>query len=261
MTSDDFPIFCDLWLEAHSFMPGGKAFSDRAKTMIFDALSCYPLEDIERAIAEHVRVGKFAPTPADISVLLDKGRPQHLGADEAWSLALLSMDDDETVILTSEIAQARYVAWHIAEEGDLTGARMAFRDAYNRLLASSSRPPSWYVSEGNIKSRIPEAVKSAVLMGRLPQGYEQKYLHLGAPEAQVSGLLEHAQKRTQSPVGREDWQSVKAKLAAMQHADAVQKLAEREQREGERLKFEDHRAKQLSGVADYVSRLIKDESH
>jgi predicted short-subunit dehydrogenase-like oxidoreductase (DUF2520 family) len=92
------------------------------------------------------------------------------------------------------------------------------------------------------------------MLGRLPPGAEKSYLHLAAPDAPVAGLLEHTNKRTQSPVGREDWQSVKAQLASMQHIEAAKKAAEREQREQERLEFEARKEAQLTLLANHAPK-------
>lgn len=99
----------------------------------------------------------------------DDGRP---GADEAWGLVLAAMEDErESVVWTDEMAQASAAAQELINVRDKTGARMAFRAAYERLCKESRErhlPPRWSLSPGSDTSRRAAAIVSAVEAGKLP---------------------------------------------------------------------------------------------
>lgn len=160
----------------------------------WNALVDFEIADIERASAKHLRTSKFFPAIAEIVNAIPSNRLRHVGADEAWSIAKASFDESTTVIMTKEIAEARAIASELYDT-DKTGARMAFKSAYDRILAATDTAPSWYVSEGYDKSRRIDAVKLAVQQGRLPHSTISKY-RIEAPRATVAGLIEDANNRT-----------------------------------------------------------------
>lgn len=73
-----------------------------------------------------------------------------MNADEAW--ATVPKSEQETAILTKETAEALAVAQPLLNDGDKIGARMAFKDAYSRLIEKAkamSRKPVYFVSLGS----------------------------------------------------------------------------------------------------------------
>jgi hypothetical protein len=132
-------------------------------------LEPYPLDAVLRAISMHVATSEFAPTPAALLKHLPKmsdGRPE---VDEAWAIALRSRDECETVVWTTEIAEAFEVAKPVLD-GDEIGARMAFKAAYARITDASrrvNRPVQWVVSQGHDAARRLEVVEQAVREGRI----------------------------------------------------------------------------------------------
>ncbi|MFJ3114912.1 hypothetical protein ACIPI6_00135 [Pseudomonas protegens] len=104
------------------------------------------------------------------------GRP---GKDEAWSIALTASDEVETVVMTSEVQQAMTAAAPILRLGDKVGARMAFMDAYTRLVTAAraeSAPVCWSVSLGFDPGRRVLAIESAVRMQLITQQAGTQYL-------------------------------------------------------------------------------------
>ena len=97
-----------------------------------DELMAYPLE-LSRAALIRVRRECRRLTLADILERIETadGRPL---ADEAWATAILAMEESETFIWTLETQQAFAVARPLVEINDRVGARMAFHDAYARLV-------------------------------------------------------------------------------------------------------------------------------
>lgn len=110
------------------------------------------------------------------------GRP---GANEAWALALQAFDENATVILNDEIIEAMGSARPSMDSGDDTGARMAFRDAYERIVRESrslGERPSWYPSLGHDPDLREDAVKAACERGLLTNKQAQNYLSLPLSE-------------------------------------------------------------------------------
>lgn len=142
-------------------------------------LQPYPLPVVASAFQAYCdEVGEFAPIPAGIAMrckLMD-GRP---GAEEAWAIALTSRDETDTVVWTAECAEAFALCSPVLNMGDEVGARMAFKEAYTRIVAKARAehlPAVWSVSEGWDQVKRVATVKKAVAAGLLP-----------AP--QVAGLL------------------------------------------------------------------------
>ncbi len=145
--------------------------------IFFRALQPYTFEQVRQAFDAHVRDpdrGRFVPTPADILAQLhgraaNDGRP---GAEEAWSIAIRGMDEAATVVWTDEICAAWAIARPVMQLGDEVGARMAFKEAYTRIVSDArgrGLPMAWVTSLGHDPEQRASAVREAVVAGRLPQ--------------------------------------------------------------------------------------------
>ena len=137
---------------------------------------------LEQHMADPDR-GRFFPRPADLlGAAPADGRP---AADEAWSIAVASRDEAETVCWTAEIAEACGVAAPILDLGDRVGARMAFLAAYGRLVDGArraGRPVAWSLSVGHDRERRAAAAERAVRQGLMAP---ERVAHLlPQPEAQ-----------------------------------------------------------------------------
>lgn len=112
-------------------------------------------------------------TLADIVSRLESadGRPD---ADEAWMIALQAEDESATVVWTGETSAAFAIAKPALEISDKTGARMAFRAAYERLVKEARNrrePATWSASIGwDVEGRR-IALENAVQAGRLPASH------------------------------------------------------------------------------------------
>lgn len=133
-------------------------------------LAQFPAAVIDQAFAAYrLERPDFAPVPNSIAArcrLLD-GRPDE---NEAWAQSLVSRDERETVVWTQEMAEAFNLARPLIESGDEIGARMAFKDAYSRLVAAAraaNRPVAWTVSAGWDAERRQLAVQKATTAGLL----------------------------------------------------------------------------------------------
>ena len=143
--------------------------SAATKLLWWNLLINYSIEDVATAFAEHLRTSKFAPTPAEIVTLIDKlspdGRP---GADEAW--AMMPRDEYASVVMTEEMAQALHIAQPLLGQDDQVAARMAFKEAYTRLVDTAKRagiPAKWFPSLGQDKEGRAHVLNEAVRLGRL----------------------------------------------------------------------------------------------
>lgn len=172
---DEFSALIDA---AYDLIGSGanKTISPTAKAMFFKAMAPYSIEQFRMALNAHCmdkQRGRFTPKPADIVEQIEgltggDGRPSD---DEAWAIALTSQDEADTVVWTTETAEAYRICQPVMETGDKVGARMAFKDAYNRLIAASrqaGRPAQWVASLGWDKTRQAEVLKKAVTAGLLP---------------------------------------------------------------------------------------------
>jgi len=131
------------------------------------------IETFRAAMEAHMLdpdAGRFAPMPAHIAGQIQKLSPRvkaQIGVDEAWSIAMQAEDEYSTVVWTQPIAEAWGVAKNVLP--DRTGARMAFKSAYERILSGlpANAALKWYPSIGIDAARREDALNEAVKMGRL----------------------------------------------------------------------------------------------
>ena len=111
---------------------------------------------------------------AEILNRVDDGHP---GPEEAW--AMLPRDEFITVVWTQQMASAWGLVRHLMDEGDMVAARMAFREAYVRLVGSAReerRRPQWSQSLGHDVSGREMPLREAVAKGRLTKSWAQSLL-------------------------------------------------------------------------------------
>lgn len=176
----------------------------------WNQLMDYSIQDVSLATKKYLKTGKFFPTIADLIELLPNNN-NHIGADEAWTIVIESMDEYKTVIATEEIMQAREIAMDIYNDGDKTGARMAFRDAYNRIISNTTTKPKWFISAGFDAATRAQAIEKAVSLGRLPAGSgEQHTIGHDKPTMTFNGLVKESTKR----ISHDNFESRKQKALA-----------------------------------------------
>lgn len=173
----------------------------------FRTLAGYDLPTLSAAFSAHMRDpqnGKFEPKPAHIIEQIERaakndGRP---GAEEAWAISLSARDEQDTVVWTSECCQAWAACQPVLQMGDEVGARMAFKEAYTRLVAEARAmcaPVVWEVSEGFDKDRRRIALATAVEAGRIPAGsfhaIEMSSALLLGNDLPTTGMPDHIRQR------------------------------------------------------------------
>ncbi len=141
------------------------------------SLEPYGIQEFRMACLAHIRrEPKFPPTIAQLLELLGHREPGRIGAEEAWSRAVLACDESETVVMNDEIAQAWGVAKPIMDLGDEVGARMAFKEAYLRITSHAAGPVKWWPSIGNDPHKRDIALAEAKRAGLLPAAHVQALL-------------------------------------------------------------------------------------
>lgn len=212
--------------------------------MYFAAFGRFTLAQVRDGLSRHLQdseSGKFFPKPADVigqiqGVIADDGRP---GKDEAWSIALCSQDEGDTVLITEEILAALSVAQPLLEIRDKVAARLAFVEAYEKQLVQARRaakPVKWIVSLGDDKGRRAHALQEGVRLGRLTQDQAEPHLLRIAQETQpvakeglaIAGLL--AGPAPKEPLSQEElrerWKQVRGIVAGAQDRSGEEKHAQ-----------------------------------
>lgn len=168
----------------------GQQISPAGLLMMADDLAPHGVEPVLEALAM-VRRECRRLTVADVMdrLVSADGRPK---SDEAWANALAALDESETVVWTHEAQQAFEVARPLLEINDKTGARMAFRDAYDRLCDQSRKnrePARWLASLGWDSERRAVVLESAVTAGRIGAEYARGLLPPPANPERTKALL------------------------------------------------------------------------
>ena len=213
MVDADLAEFTELLDTTMAVVSGGRYKPDGKQVGLwFALLRPYPLHAVTAALHAHLTTpltGRTLPIPADVIAQLqamtnDDGRP---AVEEAWAIALLTRDEGRTVVWTEEIASAWGVARVVMP--DEVGARMAFKDAYARLVGDArraGRPVRWTATLGHDTTERTAALKAAAELGRRVQmAGADDLAQLPAPRQAValltgpaSGVPEHARQALQA---------------------------------------------------------------
>lgn len=212
----------------------GQTISASAAELMAEDLAGFPLETIRSALQSCRRelTGKLTLSAVLQRIQAADGRP---GRDEAWSIALASSDEFDTVVMTDEIRLALVAARPVLDLGDKVGARMAFISAYERLVSQArteTKPVNWHVSAGFDANRRVEAINAAVQMQRIPQERGRLYLidmsHEPITEdgRSIAGLIGGSTAKP-SPEVRGRLSVIKAGMVAMRMASEEEKIVMR----------------------------------
>lgn len=156
---------------------GGEISENTAAMMAAD-LSAFSKPQLQQALH---RVRMEATGKLNTKIILDQldaayGRP---GADEAWALALKARDESATVVWNNEIQEAWGAIGSMAHGKDQVGARMAFKDAYQRVVLNArgaQRVPEAVIAIGYDKAQRISAVTEAYAKGLICLGLAQDAL-------------------------------------------------------------------------------------
>jgi hypothetical protein len=170
MTPAEKPTFSELIKTVYGAY--GKAMPEAGIMKAWwTLLEPFPLQVVRAAIlAYQDENGEFVPVAAGIAKrcrLMD-GRP---GAEEAWAIAITSCSEADTVVWTAECAEAFALCQPVLALGDEVGARMAFKEAYIRIVTQAraeQRPAKWSTSLGWDPVKRQAALTRAAAAGLLP---------------------------------------------------------------------------------------------
>jgi hypothetical protein len=167
----------------------GRVFSEPAARVFMADLSAYPEPAVIKALARCRREVRGVLTVSDVVSRLDDGRP---GPEEAWSM--LPISEAQTVVWTEEMRLAFGVAGSLIRRGDMVAARMAFKEAYTRMVADArdkGKPVDWTASLGDDARSREGVLLEAVKLGRLELDRAREFAPaLPAPDPKVMALLE-----------------------------------------------------------------------
>lgn len=192
----------------------GRVFSPSAAMVFAGDLEGFPDDSVIAALSRCRKEVKGFLTIADVISRIDDGRP---GAEEAW--AMIPRDEATSVVWSEEMAQAYGKAAPLLDEGDKIGARMAFKEAYAKLVAEArdrKAPPKWTPSLGDDVNGRQLALIDAVRANRM--GIDHATSLLAAyPDLQegllrLAGPKNHPLLAAPSPEGRAKVQALIADL-------------------------------------------------
>lgn len=146
---------------------GGAPLSKEALNTIIICLEKYSETEITVALERCAFEVRGRLYVADIIQRIPRDPRARPGADEAF--AMLPFSESQSVVWTREMAEAFAVIREL-HDSDPIGARMAFRETYNRLCSESiarREPVDWQVSLGTYKAGRESAIKEAYEKGRL----------------------------------------------------------------------------------------------
>lgn len=169
----------------------------KAAAQVFAAdLADYPVEAVLHALDRCRREVRGRLTLADVIARIQEsdGRP---GVEEAW--AMIPHDEAASAVLTDEMATAMGAALPLLNAGDDIGARMAFKEVYNREVTqarANGRPVRWFASLGHDKAGREPVIRQAVQQGRLSRAQALHHLpHLDDAPLDPNGRKQLAQIR------------------------------------------------------------------
>jgi hypothetical protein len=169
----------------------GSELSETAIRVMESDLSAYPEDASLRALD---RCRKELKGRLTLAAVLERvtecdGRP---GKEEAWSIALASSDEAETVVWTDEIAQAMAVAQPLLDVRDKVAARMSFCEKYEALVRDAREAKTacrWSASIGTDSDRRSVALSVAVAIGRIEHKSVARLLPGPESANVVAGLI------------------------------------------------------------------------
>jgi len=97
MIENDIEEFVDMWMSACEMSAGGKVPSDKVINVIFETLIDFDIKHVKKALSQHSKLCKFAPTPHDVikilhdnSIYIDASLVESPSPDEIIALAKLA---------------------------------------------------------------------------------------------------------------------------------------------------------------------------
>ena len=164
----------------------GTELSDVAKGAMVEELAAHDLQTVLNALNRCRKELTGRLTLAAILQRLETGLPS---ADEAFGMLLEGWRNEYLTVVVPEIAMqaAGNGAYELFAANDKTGARMAFRESYERMAGGLDLAAGveWVVSRGSDRNHATLAIMEAVRKGRLKQERAAAYLPSEAAEERL----------------------------------------------------------------------------
>lgn len=213
----------------------GRPITTAFVDIFFSALTAYDMPTVREALSRHIQDpdgGRFAPKPADLIRQIQNGKAAdgRPGREEAWAIAQLAADESRTVILSDEIIGALEVARPLLEARDKVAARLAFTEAYDRLVSerrAAAEHLAWHVSLGTDKNGRVHAIEQAKIMGRLPAPTadlmiaDMRETPISADGLAIAGLLGGPSAEKPEEL-RAKWQQLRKQVAGKAKQDKLE---------------------------------------
>jgi hypothetical protein len=174
MQPDDYDEFSSLLDAAYDLLgktPQAKVISAGSKALFFSALAQYPMADVRNALSAHVREGTFTPVPNDIKTQIERRQAvQWIGADEAWAQVPKLETEPGLLNQVTSCALAAAAEFLDMPRPDMVAARMAFKQAYDRLVDQeklAGRAPRYWVSPAGSIEAQNEVRQEGIRLGLL----------------------------------------------------------------------------------------------
>lgn len=165
-----------------------KSFSPAAARLFAADLDGYDERAVMKALTRCRKELKGPFTLEAVTSRIDDGRP---GVEEAWSM--VPHDEYKTVVWTDEMVRAWGIASPLIADGDNIGARMAFKEAYTKMIADArdqKEPVKWSASLGHDKNGRESVLVDAVQKGRLTANHVKALLPYHEITQAAAELLE-----------------------------------------------------------------------
>jgi hypothetical protein len=184
----------------------GERWTDERQEIYCTGLLDIPQEQLKIAFKRACYELKWFPKLAELRELAGApcesekdGRP---GPEEAWArMPKGGRAEEDSVVWCEEERIAYFGCRDLMREGDLVGARMAFKERYEREVAESRsqrRPPTWSVSVGfDVEHRLvtlasaiqQERIKPRTALPFIPDERRNDFVQM-LPPKHAKGLLE-----------------------------------------------------------------------
>lgn len=171
--------------------------SEARAAMIESDLRDFSINDINLAWKKYRSFpnNRKMPTAAELINLIPDGHPT---AQESW--AMIPQDEYKSVVWSNEMREAYSVAAPLINQGNISGAFFAYKEAYEKLITASRaerKKPKWSLSPGYDKNGRDTAIVEAIQKGRMTIETALKY----HPELEYNPnyeqlLIEYSGKQT-----------------------------------------------------------------
>ena len=223
-----------------------------------DDFADWSIADFKAALGIHRKRSEYMPSTHTLYQIRDAAAGI-LTAKEAWNVALDSIDESKTVVVTDQILEALSDVRHILDSGSPGRAGEAFVIAYDRIMLKHPERPVWMVSLGldvaqradviadAVKKRLISPERAGKLLPHNQQGGVIAGLITNEAGGEIIGQREHIEALRR--VINESKSASDARKAEMQ-SEAAKKLN----------KFEESRKSAINHLETFTNCKFRDET-